>query len=68
VLDDEGVMPQMPEAPNDSGPKPSWRQVIFMTVAIAAIVAFYFWMARPQPPAPPRPATGLQAVSWGSAS
>jgi hypothetical protein len=63
-----GVTPQMYQSPNKHGPERSWGEVIFVTIAIAAIVAFYFWMARSQPPAPPRPASGVQAVSWGSAS
>jgi hypothetical protein len=50
----------------DHGPKPSWREVIFVTLAIAAVVAFYFWFARSQQSAKPRPSLGTRAVSLSS--
>jgi hypothetical protein len=56
----------MPKSPDYGGPKPSWREVIFVTLAIAAVVAFYFWFARSQQPVSPRPPPGTQPVSWGS--
>jgi len=40
------VMPPMPKSPDYDRPKPSWREVVLVTLVIAAVVAGYFWLAR----------------------
>jgi hypothetical protein len=48
-------------------PKSSWPEVIFITLAVAAVVAFYFWFARSQAPAKPRPLPHIKALSLRTA-